>query len=573
MKLVGPLFAAAIAAVTLPALAAGHGATPAGQASVPAPSAQPSAVPPAPQPALQIVQAPPRLIVAISVDQFSADLFAEYRNHFTGGFARLLKGAVFPSGYQSHAATETCPGHSTILTGMRPEHTGIIANNWVDLKTARDDKTVYCAEDESVPGSSSSSYTVSDKHLLVPTLGERMKAANPASRVFSVAGKDRAAVMMGGHAVDQLWWWDGKKFTSYAGRAEPPIIIRANEAVTAMIGTAQPPLDLPDDCKAHDRAIDIGGGKSVGTGRFARAAGDARGFRASPEIDGTVFAIAAGLIQSEKLGTGPAPDLIAIGASATDYVGHTYGTEGSEMCIQLHELDQSMGDFFDTLDKLGLDYEVVLTADHGGHDLPERNRDHAIVEAQRIDPGFTTRAINDAVAAKLHLTGQLIHGDVGSGDIWIDPALAPKQHDAVLKEALALYRGNPQVAAAFSRAELEATADPSGPPETWTLVQRARASFYPPRSGDIVVALKPRITPIADPTRGYVATHGSFWDYDRRVPILFWRRNMTGFEQPLSVETVDIMPTLAATIGLPLSEPKPDGRCLDLDAGTGTTCH
>ncbi|MFM9829613.1 MAG: alkaline phosphatase family protein, partial [Sphingomonas sp.] len=102
---------------------------------------------PAPPPFVQ----KPKLIVTISVDQFSADLFAEYRTHWKGGFARLLTGAVFPSGYQSHAATETCPGHSTILTGMRPEHTGIIANNWTDLATARADKTVYCAEDESVP--------------------------------------------------------------------------------------------------------------------------------------------------------------------------------------------------------------------------------------------------------------------------------------------------------------------------------------------------------------------------------------------------------------------------------------
>ena len=79
----------------------------------------------------------PKLIVAISVDQFSADLFAQYRSHFTGGLARLAQGAVFPSGYQSHAATETCPGHSTILTGMRPAHTGIIANTWIDQSVGR----------------------------------------------------------------------------------------------------------------------------------------------------------------------------------------------------------------------------------------------------------------------------------------------------------------------------------------------------------------------------------------------------------------------------------------------------
>ncbi len=164
---------------------------------------------PAPAPA-----SPPKLVVAISVDQFSADLFAQYRQNFTGGLARLARGGVFPSGYQSHAATETCPGHSTILTGSRPSRTGIVANDWMDRKTAREDKTVYCAEDERVAGSRSENYTVSPVHLLVPTLGDRMKAADPASRVVSVAGKDRAAVMMGGHKVDELWWWDGKTYVS-----------------------------------------------------------------------------------------------------------------------------------------------------------------------------------------------------------------------------------------------------------------------------------------------------------------------------------------------------------------------
>ena len=67
----------------------------------------------------------PRIIVAISVDEFSADLFTEYRPLFKAGLHRLQTGVVFPAGYQSHAATETCPGHSTILTGSRPARTGI----------------------------------------------------------------------------------------------------------------------------------------------------------------------------------------------------------------------------------------------------------------------------------------------------------------------------------------------------------------------------------------------------------------------------------------------------------------
>ena len=96
----------------------------------------------------------PTLVVVISVDQFSADLFDEYRPHFTGGLARLANGTAFRNGYQAHAATETCPGHSTILTGSHPTHTGIIGNTWVDQSLSRSDKTVYCAEDERVPGSS-----------------------------------------------------------------------------------------------------------------------------------------------------------------------------------------------------------------------------------------------------------------------------------------------------------------------------------------------------------------------------------------------------------------------------------
>ena len=532
-------------------------------------AAQTAAPAPAPSP-----ESAPKLIVAISVDQFSADLFAEYRNHFTGGFARLLTGDVFPSGYQSHAATETCPGHSTILTGFRPAHTGIIANSWYNLKSPLADKVIYCAEDETIPGSTHEAYTVSDQHLLVPTLGERMKMANPAVRNVSVSGKDRSAVMMGGHkdTLDEIWWWDGKNFVSYAGRKTPAIVTRTNAIVNARIAEPQGAFEVPDFCTSRDRAIPIGGGKTVGSGHFERDAGNRAKFRASPEFDNAILALAAGMVRDMKLGTGPATDIIDIGAAATDYVGHTYGTEGAEMCIQLANLDHSLGELFDQLDQTGVDYLVVLTADHGGHDLPERNREHAAPTAVRIDPAFTTKAVSDAVAAKLKLTGQVLFGDSGSGDLWIDPKLTKPQHDAVLAEALKIYRANPQVAAAFSGAEIAASPAPAGPPETWPLSMRAKASYNPLHSGDIVVALKPRVMPIADPTHGYVATHGSFWDYDRRVPILFWRKGMTGFEQPLSVETVDIMPTLAAAIHLPVTAPLPDGRCLDLDAGAGSTC-
>ncbi|RYY43256.1 MAG: alkaline phosphatase family protein, partial [Sphingomonadales bacterium] len=314
-------------------------------------------------PAVAQTAPPPKLVVVISVDQFSADLFEAYRDQFTGGFARLLSGVVFPSGYQSHAATETCPGHSTILTGVRPARTGIVGNDWIDFNAPRDDKTVNCAEDESIAGSTSTNYTVADTHLKVSTVGEWMKLANPATRVVAVAGKDRSAVMMAGHRPDDIWWFKDNLFVSYAGRTVPRMVARMNAGIAARIAEAQEPMDLPQQCTGRSKPIPLGPNKIVGDGRFARAAGDARQFRASAEFDESILALAAGVAIEMKLGQGQASDLLIVGASGTDYVGHAYGDGGSEMCLQLLALDAYLGKLFAVLDSTGVDYAVALTAD------------------------------------------------------------------------------------------------------------------------------------------------------------------------------------------------------------------
>ena len=513
----------------------------------------------------------PRLIVAISVDQFSADLFAEYRGSFTGGVAKLSReGAVFPSGYQAHAATETCPGNSTILTGSNPARTGIIANDWMDLSAAREDKTIYCAEDERVPGSSSEDYTVSPVHLKVPVMGERMKAMNPASRTVSVAGKDRAAVMMGGHAPDQIWWWGGKAYVSYPGKTSAAAD-RVNASVTHAIAEARPALPLTPLCQPRSRAIPIEGG-SVGDGRFARATGDARAFRASPESDGATLALAAALIDEMKLGQGTAPDILSIGLSATDYIGHGFGTEGSEMCLQMGELDRSLGDFFARLDGAGIDYAVVLTADHGGQDMPERLREQGAPDAQRMSLDLAPKAVSARVAKALGLTGDVLFA--AGGDIYASTALSPANKARVIAETKRQLLTHPQVQAVFTKAEIAATPIPTTTPDSWSLIEEARASFDAQRSGDLLLLLKPRVTPIPVARAGSsVATHGSPWIYDRRVPILFWRKNMVPFEQSLAIRTVDILPTLAPLVGLPVAAAEIDGVCRDLDAGAATTCR
>lgn len=515
--------------------------------------------------------AAPKILVAISVDQFSADLFAEYRALFTAGLRRLSTGAVFPSGYQSHAATETCPGHSTILTGSHPARTGIIANNWYDQSLARPDKVVYCTEDPSVPGSSSTAYTVSAHFLKAQTLGDRMKTANPASRVVSVAGKDRAAIMMGGHAIDQAWFWSGKSYVTLAdARGTPPgAVTQVNAAVAAAMDKPYMPA-LPEACRAHSAAVSVAG-KSVGVLR-ERKAGDFPAFRMSLEFDRATTDIAIGLIQQLQLGQGAAPDVLSVGLSATDYVGHAFGTEGAEMCAQVLGVDANVGRLLAALDATHQPYAVVLTADHGGYDVPERNQIHGMPQAVRVDPAVSPAAMGRQLALEFHLKEPVLLGIEPFGDVYLADSVPANLRQPVLEAARAHYLAHPQVAAVFTWAELRRLPPPTAPVDEWSLAERFRASFDPERSGDLLIAPKPQVTPIADPSRGYVATHGSPWNYDRRVPIVFYRPGMSAFEQPLPVETVDILPTLAALVGLSIPAGEIDGRCLDLDAGPGDTC-
>jgi len=148
------------------------------------------------------------------------------------------------------------------------------------------------------------------------------------------------------------------------------------------------------------------------------------------------------------------------------------------------------------------------------------------------------------------------------GDVYFDPALSPDQRAKAEAEALRIFRAHPQVEVVFTKAELEKVPLPTGSPDKWTLLQRARASFDPQLSSDLVVLIKKVVSLLSNPGAGDVATHGSLWDYDRRVPILFWRPGMAPQNREEAVDTSNIMPTIAAMIGVRVDPKTIDGRCL-----------
>ncbi|HWK35466.1 MAG TPA: alkaline phosphatase family protein [Sphingomonas sp.] len=534
---------------------------------------------PQPQPQLQPAPArAPRLIVVISIDQFGSALFSRYRDRFTGGLARIAgQGMVFPNAYQSHAITETCPGHSTLLTGTHPNRTGITGNSWFEPGSA---KETYClastvnrlAHDARAEGRG-------PERLITTTVGDWIKAAGGAGRVVAVAGKDRSALTMGGHRADAVFWYDDKYagFTTFVAPGEDAQAKLAPVAPVnaALRAQAKPRWDYADDaCRALEGSYAVGQAtwhaKVPPDGwSMDDPAAAARSFRPSPFLDLATLDAARAMIDRYALGADDATDLLTVGLSATDAIGHVYGAGGPEMCDHLGRLDRALGDFLDRVFDVAPDALVVVTADHGGSDMPERLRETGYPDARRLESPAFLRALNDSVAAELGLgfapfvvtergynIDQLYFASPAGG------AFTPALQARAVAAALTWLRARPEVVAAHARTELLADPRPANPwPEGLTLRQRMAESAYPGRSGDIVVAYQP-LASIIPPTPGfYLGGHGTPWDYDRRVPIIFLSRAIPAQERPFAVETVDIAPTIAAIIHLPAPAGL-DGRCL-----------
>lgn len=185
------------------------------------------------------------------------------------------------------------------------------------------------------------------------SLSTILKQGRPGSRTLVVAGSGSAATAIADAAADQSWLFSGSRFALQGAGEAPVIAAQANAAIANAIATAEPALEPPPACAAPPLFT---GGK-----RFARGAGDASAYQASPQMDGGTLAFALALARDMGLGsTGARADVVAIGLAATAAVAAAYGPESQEMCLTLLSLDRDLGDAFDYLDRAGVDYAVVL---------------------------------------------------------------------------------------------------------------------------------------------------------------------------------------------------------------------
>lgn len=544
------LVAAASALALLPASALA-------QVAAPAPTAQ--AIEPA---------ARPSLVVMIVIDQFSANLMNQYRSRFTGGLKRLIdEGIVYANGYQAQGLTETCPGHSTVLTAAFPTHTGIPANDWIDTTTGERTYCLAAPENALADGGLSDNGPVGPDRLAVDALGDWLKASSPESRVYAVSGKDRGAIALNSKTGDGAFWFvPDFGFTTYAapgqdiaGRMAP--IADLNTAIAEGLRVSPPSWDYSSEaCRVLE------GDWTISDQDFRSALPPERmDLDTSPLLDELTLQAATHLIDGQALGQRGVTDVLGVSLSATDRIGHRYGPQGPEMCDQMHRLDLALGEFLERLDALPGPVLVALTADHGGADFPERTAERGHAEARRGDRELLGR-VNGTLREQFGLDADPLISDgmlyVVDGD---RRALPEPLKSEIAAAAVDLIRAEPTVAGAWTRAEILAVPipDPLADPAELSLIQRFRLSVDPERGGDVMMALQPWISPGRGRVGATIAGHGTPWDHDRRVPILFWGGGVTSEERYRPIRTVDIAPTLANVIGVETPEGR-DGRCLGL---------
>lgn len=501
--------------------------------------------------------AEPRLVLVLVVDQLRRDRLDE---RLPDGLGRLVReGRSFPFSTFLHSRTATCPGHATISTGRHPRSSGIAGNTFIDRETW---KVVYCVEDEA---DDAAVFGMDEKRsprsLRVNALGDWLHEAYPDGRVFAVAGKDRAAIAMGGQQPDGVYWidWDSGRPTTSRYYVE---------ALPAWLEAWQPG-ELPPRWTHPERPGVRIDDYPAEADWFSRTSphpmDEPKQVRATPYADRMVLELATALVDAEGLGTDRTPDLLAVGLSATDLVGHVYGPWSQEAADALLQLDRDLAAFLAHLESIvgpgGL--LVALTADHGVLPLPEWEQEQARsacpIPGGRIDSGELRDALED------HLSGQL--GPAPDGGWFVHAgfhlAVPPETtqragipRSRILHEISEFLGQHPIVERVWTREQvLEGGGD--GPSDFRALYAN---SLPEGRGGDLIV--QPRRDCLLN-SRPYGTSHGSPYAYDREVPLVFWG---AGVDVGIALEPagpVDLAPTLARSLGIEIPEDV-EGRALRL---------
>lgn len=526
----------------------------------------------------------PRLVLVLSFDQLRTDYLLRYSDQFLpalgtggsiGGFAYLMeKGAFLANAHYSHVPTFTGPGHATILTGVGPSGSGIVANDWV-TSTGR---TVNCVEDLSVKvvggPMRATSRGRSPVNLRAETVTDVLRmATNRHAKVVGIGIKDRGSILLAGHNPTAAVWFDSGSgnwvTSSYYGDQLPAFAAEANHQRLSerWLGKSWDYL-LPKQAyerSAPEKTAGAGAGRGLAPG-FPKPLSEPGGNADSAYFDKLIFTPFGNelvfetgklAIQGEELGRDGYPDILCLAFSTNDLVGHTYGPHSPEVHDLMLRTDRYLSDFLNYVKVSvpgGLDNVlVVLASDHGVAPLPDWARESMKLDADRIDGRVYTNAARQALlshfapqirdSGSTQITERLVHfsepyimfNQPVFQELQLDQATAQR----VVAEALRKERG---VYMTYTRNQIENGQLPPGP-----IGEAVANGFHPERSGDVLLVSQPFYYPSTSTTG---STHGAAYNYDTHVPVIFAGRTIRPGLYTIRADVRDIAPTLSLLLGI-----------------------
>jgi predicted AlkP superfamily pyrophosphatase or phosphodiesterase len=507
----------------------------------------------------------PRLLVVVVVDQLRADYLQVFNRHWRNGFRTLLdQGMVFENARYPYLVTVTCAGHATIGTGALPHRHGLINNTWWQRNERAQ---TGCSAD---PATTDMTYGRpirlgnSATHLRAPTLADELRMQKPGTRVVTVSMKARSAIMLAGHAADAIVWFDdpsGSWATSKAFAQEPVAAVKdfvEKNPYEKDLGRVWTLSGAPDSYVNRDAGV--GERPLAGwNGLFphpinGRGGVDAQFFalwQATPLADAYLERLAETLVDSFKLGQRQeATDFLGVSFSVLDDVGHGFGPDSREVEDVLRQLDVTLGTLIAHLDaKIGrANYVLALSADHGVAPMPVPPRGGRIA----------TEDIREHIEDTLRTAwGPLEKGSYVDAVNFTDVYFADGIFDKL--------RANPTVMASLTKSveeipgvlrvlRTDQLSDSSRDP----MVRSAALSYFNGRSGDLMVV--PKEYWFISPRAVIGTTHGSPYEYDTHVPVIFLGGAIKSGRSKASITPADIAPTLADLAGVRL--PMAEGRAL-----------
>ncbi|MFT7030374.1 MAG: putative AlkP superfamily pyrophosphatase or phosphodiesterase [Marinoscillum sp.] len=508
----------------------------------------------------------PKLVVGIVVDQMRNDYLQRFAHHFgEGGFNRLINDGFYArNNHYNYIPTYTAPGHASIYTGTTPKYHGIIGNDWFDKQLGR---STYCVGDTAASnlGGTEMAGNISPRNLLSSTITDELKKhSNFKSKVIGVSIKDRGAVLPAGHLADGAYWFDSKTgefMTSDFYMSSLPEWVKTFNNKKPVDKYLNQVWDLLLPKASYDRSWEDNSPYEVGfngkdTPTFPYDLSELRLkngpyglIRSTPFGNSLLLDLAKEAIKSEQLGKSGNTDFLAVSLSSTDYIGHNFGPSSLEIEDTYTRLDRDIASFLTYLDDtIGKgEYLIFLTADHGVVENPK------FLEDQNLPGGFIDEKIlRDQIISKTNdrFGKTNFIRDFSNFQLYLDEAaIVGAGFDVSEVESFIANQAlkTPEIAEVYTKSQLPYLDDND------VLANATKKGYNSVLSGNIMVVFKPGYLASYN-ANGKGTSHGSSYNYDTHVPLLFFGTNVASGKTDRKTYITDIAPTIASLLQIPFPD-------------------